>query len=124
MRILIGLTIVGLLAGAPVSTASEKVFPVRLVIPASQGGVTFLHFLHAERVKFHCSVCHASLFKRDATAALAYAPAGHQSAEEHKAACAGCHREGGDAFASQGNCSTRCHSKYAGTSARSSHSGE
>ena len=124
MRILIGLMIFGSLAGVPRATATDKVFAVRMVIPASQGGVTFLHFLHAERVKFDCSVCHASLFKQDATAGLGYAPAGHQAAEDQKAACASCHRAGGGAFASQGNCSTRCHSKYAGSTARSVHTGD
>ena len=124
MRSLIGVLILGSLAAPPPATATEKVFPIRLVIAASQGGVTFLHFLHAERVKFDCSVCHASLFRQDASVALKYAPGGHQTAEDRKAACAGCHREGGGAFASQGNCSTRCHSKYAGNSARSIHSGD
>jgi c(7)-type cytochrome triheme protein len=104
------------LAVLPSAIANEKVFPVRMVIPASQGGVTFHHFLHAQRVKFECSVCHASLWPQDTGASLGYSPAGHQTAEDRRAGCGSCHHEGGSAFSSQGNCTTRCHSKYAGDS--------
>jgi hypothetical protein len=123
MRIAIAFLISFSFAGVP-RAATEKDFPVRLVIPASQGGVTFLHFLHAERVNFDCAACHASLFKRDATVRLGYAPAGHQGAEDRKAACASCHHKGGSAFAAEGNCSSRCHVKYAGNSGHSSRSGD
>lgn len=124
MRVLIGLMILGSLAGVPRATADGKVFPLRLVIPASQGGVTFYHFLHAERVNFDCAVCHASLFKQDATTRIGYAPGGHRSAEESKAACAKCHYKGGAAFAAEGNCTSRCHSKYAGSPSQSARSGD
>ncbi|MEI9970622.1 MAG: cytochrome c3 family protein [Ignavibacteriota bacterium] len=124
MRVLIGLMILCSLAGVPRATAAEKVFPFRLVIPASQGGVTFYHFLHAQRVNFDCSACHASLFKQDATVRLGYGPAGHRTAEDNQAACAKCHHKGGRAFSAEGNCSTRCHSKYAGTAASAVRSGD
>ena len=124
MKVLIGLMILGSLAGVPRATATGKVFPVRLVIPASQGGITFLHFVHAQRVNFNCDVCHASRFKQDATARLEYGPAGHQSAEEGRVACGGCHYKGGRAFSAEGNCNSRCHTKYAGNTGNSVRSGD
>jgi len=102
------------MAALPSAADDERLFPVRLVIPASEGGVTFDHFLHAQRVKFDCAVCHASLWPKDSTSSLGFSAFGHRTAETNKAGCANCHRAGGCAFASEGNCTNRCHAKYAG----------
>jgi c(7)-type cytochrome triheme protein len=92
----------------------QKAFPVRFVIPATYGGVTFNHFKHAEREKFDCGVCHRTQWPQNAKAALNYKEAEHQSSDSAKHACGACHRTGGKAFATSGNCGIRCHQEYAG----------
>jgi c(7)-type cytochrome triheme protein len=95
-------------------SAGETPFPVRLVIPAKPGGVVFYHFLHAQRANFDCKTCHAALWPQDAKSPLKFKTGGHQAAESGRTSCGNCHRPGG-AFGSQGNCTTRCHSNYAGS---------
>jgi hypothetical protein len=123
MSLTVALVFLAAMAMLPRATADDKAFPVRMVIPASQGGVTFHHFLHAQRVKFDCAVCHASLWPRNSSAKLGYGPDGHRAAEERRTGCGSCHREGGSAFASEGNCTSRCHAMYAGECKRSIHAG-
>ena len=123
MRLTLALVFLAAMVVLPPATANDKPFPVRMVIPASLGGVTFHHFLHAQRVKFDCAVWHASLWQRDSRAKLGYGPAGHQAAEERRTGCGNCHRDGGRAFASEGNCTSRCHAMYAGECQRTTHAG-
>jgi hypothetical protein len=112
------------MAGLLQAAGTEKTFPVRLVIPAKPGGVTFLHFRHAQRMNFECATCHATTWPQDSSASLGYKHGGHREAEGRRTACAGCHREGGRAFASQGNCTTRCHARYAGDAGRPPQAGQ
>ena len=125
MKIRVGFLVLLSLAGLQgIANANDRVFPVRLVIPARQGGITFLHFLHAQRVKFECNVCHASTFQQNAEAPLGFKPGGHQAAVEQKKSCASCHREGEGAFTALGGCTSRCHASYAGDTGRPTQSGD
>ena len=93
----------------------QKTFPVRLIIPATYGGVNFNHFGHAEREKFECGACHNSTqWPQDHKAPLNYKEADHRSADTTRHSCAACHHTGGKAFATSGNCAARCHQPYAG----------
>jgi hypothetical protein len=94
--------------------AGEKPFPIKLVIPAKPGGVVYYHFAHAQRVNFDCNVCHATMWPQDATAPLKFKTSGHGTAEGSHDSCGTCHHAGGRSFAVEGNCTTRCHSNYAG----------
>jgi DmsE family decaheme c-type cytochrome len=71
------------------------------------GTVTFDHAQHTEYENGSCTSCHNRLFPM-ARAPLRYGADLHRAAEAAEASCAGCHVEGGSAFASAGNCS-RCH---------------
>jgi c(7)-type cytochrome triheme protein len=101
-------------------SADEKPFPIKLVIPAKAGGVVYYHFAHAQRVKFDCSVCHASMWPQDAKASLKFKTTGHSTADGSHTSCGVCHRTGGTSFAVEGNCTSRCHSGYAGSIASAS----
>ena len=99
-------------------SAGEKAFPVKLVIPAKQGGVVFYHFQHAQRANFEYNTCHATLWPRDAKSPLKFSTGGHQAAEKARSSCASCHHPGA-AFAVEGNCAGRCHTSYAGSTSAS-----
>ena len=80
------------------------------------GGIRFASnagpasFDHAEHVRYEngsCTSCHNALFPMS-RAPLGYGANLHKAAEAAKASCAGCHVDGGSAFASADNC-TRCH---------------
>jgi c(7)-type cytochrome triheme protein len=103
----------GLLAMALVGLgvlAQEKAPPEKLVFMTKNGNVTFNHADHIKRVKGDCSTCHDKLFQKSATAPLNYKPSLHKTAEMDKTSCGSCHRAGGAAFESKGNCA-KCHMK-------------
>jgi|HubBroStandDraft_1064217.scaffolds.fasta_scaffold115246_3 c(7)-type cytochrome triheme protein len=103
----------GLLAMALVGLgvlAQEKAPPEKLVFMTKNGNVTFNHADHIKRANGDCSTCHDKLFPKSATAPLNYKPTLHKAAEMDKTSCGACHRAGGAAFESKGNCA-KCHMK-------------
>jgi len=97
-------TVVLLVAVALAAQAPEK-----LVFESKYGNVTFDHAGHAKRAKGDCTVCHDKLFPQS-RAPLKFKEGMHKPAEAKRISCGACHRPGGEAFASQGNC-VRCHGK-------------
>ncbi len=90
--------------------AQEKTPPAKLVFQAKTGNVTYDHAAHVKRVKNDCKVCHPALFPQDAKAPLNFKPAMHKTAEEKHISCGFCHRAGGTAFETKGNCTNgKCH---------------
>lgn len=101
----------GLLGSLALMGQDKKTPPAKpLVFVTKNGNVTFNHAAHVMREKGDCAVCHAALFKQDATAPLNYKAGLHKTAEMDKTACGSCHRPGGAAFESKGNCA-KCHMK-------------
>jgi len=92
-------TFVGLAAVA----AQEKQPPEKIVFPARQGAVTFLHARHIERENGDCAACHDKLWS--------------QTAEplKNSQGCNTCHKPDGKAFnaGDRSNCE-RCHPPGAG----------
>jgi c(7)-type cytochrome triheme protein len=87
--------------------------PAKLVFQAKMGAVTFDHTAHVKRAGTgSCATCHPKLFQQDAKAPLNFKAAMHKPAEANKTSCGFCHRAGGTAFASAGNC-MKCHVKAA-----------
>jgi c(7)-type cytochrome triheme protein len=82
----------------------------KLTFPTKNGTVTFDHRAHVGSANGDCTACHDKLFKPDAKAPLNYKLAIHKTAEMQKASCGACHRPGGTAFQSKGNCA-KCHVK-------------
>ena len=93
--------------------AQDKKPPATLVLQAKNGNVTYDHAAHAKREKNDCKICHTALFPQDAKAPLNFKPNMHRTAEEKHISCGSCHREGGQAFATKGNCTSKCHVKGA-----------
>lgn len=77
---------------------------------AKNGNVTFDHAAHVMRAKNDCSTCHPSLFPQDSKAPLNFKANIHKTAEKGMTSCGSCHREGGAAFETKGNCN-KCHMK-------------
>lgn len=112
MRYLAPLILTGILALTP-NVAQTQTAPDKLTFPSKMGAVTFDHAAHVKREKNDCKVCHTALFPQDAKAALAYKPL-HKTAEDKKTSCGSCHRPGGAAFESKGNCTnSKCHTRAA-----------
>lgn len=85
----------------------------KLVFPAKMGAVTYDHAAHAKRAgTAGCAACHPKLFEQSAKAPLNFKAAMHKTAEANKTSCGFCHRPGGAAFATAGNCA-KCHVKPA-----------
>ena len=85
--------------------------PAELVLPAKNGNVVFDHAAHAKREKKTCKACHPAFFAQDAQAPLGFKPP-HKTAEDKMTSCGACHRAGGTAFATKGNCANgKCHVK-------------
>ena len=112
MRILLSCLIAAIsFAGAfGLFAQTEKKPPSSLVFMTKNGNVTFNHANHVMREKGDCKTCHPSLFQQDAKAPLNYKAGLHKTAEMNMTACASCHRAGGMAFESKGNCA-KCHMK-------------
>lgn len=110
MRYLIGLLVtLSILCGLS-AVAQEKKAPIKLVLQAKTGNVTYGHAAHAKRAKNDCKVCHDKLWPQSATAPLNFKAAMHKTPEANKTSCGACHHAGGTAFESKGNCA-KCHVK-------------
>jgi c(7)-type cytochrome triheme protein len=107
MMCLIGLT------GTMAQEKKAATPPAKLVFAAKNGNVTYDHAAHAKREKNECKVCHPGEFAQDAKAPLNWKANMHKTAEAAKKSCGACHRAGGTAFESKGNCTTKCHVKAA-----------
>ncbi len=94
--------------------AQQKTPPTRhLAFTAKNGNVAFDHEAHVKREKGSCSVCHPALFPQDAKAPVRFKPP-HKAEETKKTSCGFCHRTGGTAFGTQGNCTnSKCHVRAA-----------
>ena len=91
----------------------EKKAPAKLTFEAKTGNVTYDHAAHAKREKNDCKVCHDKLFPQS-KAPLNFKAGMHKPAETAKTSCGNCHREGGTAFSTKGNCANgKCHVKAA-----------
>lgn len=100
-------------AGAPAVMAQAKTPPAKIVMPAKPGDVTYDHAAHAKREKNACKTCHPTLFAQDGKAPIAFKPP-HKKQEDAKTSCGSCHRPGGTAFETKGNCAnSKCHVKAA-----------
>ncbi len=101
------------LLGAPALMAQQKTPPPKLVFKAKTGDVTYDHAAHAKREKNDCKVCHPKPFAQDAKAPIGFKPP-HKKWEDAKASCGTCHRAGGAAFETKGNCTnSKCHVRAA-----------
>jgi c(7)-type cytochrome triheme protein len=109
MRILLScLAAIGFLSTFGVFAQGDKESAPKLVFKSKKGDVTFDHAAHIMRAKGDCKTCHDSLFKQDATAKLNFKANVHKTAEKNMTSCGSCHRAGGTAFESKGNCNN-CH---------------
>ena len=113
MRSLFAYSILFSLIALTGSLAQEKKAtptpPSKLEFAAKTGKVTYDHAAHSKREKNDCKMCHPTPFAQDAKAPLNYKGGMHKAAEEKHASCGFCHYEGGKAFATKGNCTTKCH---------------
>jgi c(7)-type cytochrome triheme protein len=103
------------LPGVPVPAllAQEKKAPEKMTFSTNGnrlGNVTFNHSAHLKRMKGECLACHPKLFQEDAKASLNYKAGIHKTAELEQTACGSCHRPGGTAFETKGNCG-KCHTR-------------
>ncbi|MBN9657238.1 MAG: hypothetical protein J0H49_03620 [Acidobacteria bacterium] len=81
------------------------------MIPARTGDVPYDHAAHAKRERNACIICHPRLFPQAAKSPIAF-KSPHKKHEDAKTSCGACHREGGAAFATKGNCTnSKCHTK-------------
>ncbi len=111
MRILmVSLAFASGLLGTLALMGQQKAAPPKLTFVTKNGNVTFDHAAHVMREKGDCAACHPKLFAQDAKAPLNYKAALHRTAETSMTSCASCHRMGGAAFESKGNCA-KCHMK-------------
>lgn len=88
-------------------TSSRSSLPKGISFETRAGTADFDHAQHLEYEKGRCIACHNALFPMS-RAELDYANDIHRTAEASKLSCAGCHVEGGNAFASANNCE-KCH---------------
>jgi c(7)-type cytochrome triheme protein len=109
MRYLLVFVTACFLSGAG-ALAQEKKPPAKLTFTAKPGNVNYDHAAHVKRANNDCKTCHDKLFPQSATAPLNYKPAMHKTAETNHTSCGSCHRPGGTAFETKGNCA-KCHTK-------------
>jgi len=101
------LTVFGLAA----IEAQEKKAPEKITFTVKLGNVAFDHAAHVKRENGNCKVCHPGLFAEDSKAPLSFKPP-HSNQENKKMSCGFCHRAGGVAFETKGNCTNgKCHIK-------------
>lgn len=98
------------LLATAVVRAQDKKPPETLTFSTKNGNVTFNHAAHLKRANGDCKTCHDKLFPQDAKAPLNFKAGLHKTAENNQTSCGGCHRPGGAAFETKGNCA-RCHVK-------------
>ncbi len=94
------------------SPEKKKEAPAKMIFTAKTGNVTFDHAAHAKRVKEDCKTCHPKLWP-EAKGDLNFKAGMHKPAEAKQISCGACHRAGGVAFETKGNCTTKCHVKKA-----------
>jgi c(7)-type cytochrome triheme protein len=95
--------------GGTALLSQNKTPPAKVISPAKVGAVTFDHAAHAKREKNDCKTCHTSLFAQDSKTPLGFKPP-HKSEEDQKVSCGFCHRAGGTAFETKGDCNNgKCH---------------
>ncbi len=104
------LFLMAFLAAGSLALGQKKKTPDQLTFEAKNGKVTFNHAAHVKRAKDDCKACHDKLFPESATAPVNYKAGMHRPAESAKTSCGFCHRPGGTAFESKGNCA-KCHVK-------------
>ena len=83
--------------------------PTTILFETKMGNVTYDHTAHVGRAGGTCETCHTKLFPQSREP-INYKAAMHKQAEAKKTSCAGCHVDGGAAFASKGRCAD-CHKK-------------
>jgi c(7)-type cytochrome triheme protein len=98
------------LLGSLALMGQQKQPPQKLTFTTKFGNVTFNHAAHVMREKGDCAACHPKLFMQDAKAPLNFKANLHKTAEENMTSCGACHRPGGAAFETKGNCA-KCHMK-------------
>ena len=86
-----------ILVGGVMAEAQDKKPPEKLVFQSKGGDVVFTHAAHAGREKGECATCHPRLWPQSAQVPL-----------KSSDGCHTCHRIGGPAFESTGNC-VKCH---------------
>jgi c(7)-type cytochrome triheme protein len=90
--------------------AQEKKPPGKLEFASKNGKVVYDHAAHVKRAKGECKFCHPAQWPQSARAPLNFKTGMHRPAEGNKVSCGLCHRAGGGAFESKGNCA-KCHVK-------------
>jgi c(7)-type cytochrome triheme protein len=85
------------LVGGAMLTAQDRTPPQRLVFQSKGGDVVFTHAAHVGREKGECATCHPKLWPQSAQEPL-----------KSSDGCRTCHKAGGPAFESKGNC-VKCH---------------
>ncbi|MBZ5610458.1 MAG: hypothetical protein LAP38_19525 [Acidobacteriia bacterium] len=104
------LFLIALMTAGLALLGQEKKPPDKLTFDAKNGKVTFDHAAHVKSAKGDCKTCHDKLFPESASAPLNFKAGVHKPAEKAKTSCGSCHRPGGNAFESKGNCA-KCHVK-------------
>ena len=110
MRYLITLLAAFVIGGMGLAAPAPKP-PAKIVFTAKTGNVTYDHAAHAKREKDKCETCHPKLFPQS-RAPINFKAGMHKPAEKAMTSCGACHRAGGTAFATTGNCA-KCHVKGA-----------
>ncbi|MFB3830045.1 MAG: c(7)-type cytochrome triheme domain-containing protein [Bryobacteraceae bacterium] len=87
--------------------------PAKLTFKAKNGNVAFDHAAHLKREKDNCKTCHPKPYAQDTKAPLGF-KGPHKPAEDKQLSCGKCHRAGGTAFETKGNCTNgKCHARPA-----------
>lgn len=94
--------------GMTLTSTGGDGLPGAMSFDTPAGASSFNHAQHVNYENGECTACHNALFPMS-RAPLGYGDNLHRTAEANKSSCAGCHVDGGEAFASANNCS-RCHS--------------
>lgn len=110
MRSLVAFLLGATLLFVAVLCAQDKKPPEKLTFSTKNGNVTFDHAAHIKRANGDCKTCHDKLFPQDAKAPLNFKAGLHKPAENNQTSCGACHRPGGAAFETKGNCA-KCHVK-------------
>jgi c(7)-type cytochrome triheme protein len=115
MRKVLVFALLIILTSVVIALAQTPQPPSKLTFQAKPGAVTYDHAAHLKREKNDCKVCHPVLFVQDSKAPLNFKPL-HKKFEDAKTACGSCHRAGGTAFATAGNCAnSKCHVRAGAT---------
>jgi c(7)-type cytochrome triheme protein len=97
MRHALAFILAATLVGSVMATAQESKPPAKLVFQSKRGDVIFAHASHVDREKGECATCHPRLWPQSTKEPL-----------KSSDGCRTCHKAGGPAFESKGNC-VKCH---------------